>query len=436
MTRIEELTQKRDDLRGKLKTLFQAHPNLDFSTEDRATIEGANKELEPIVKELEELTQISKLRDDILATAAGTDALKGGALPLAEVNPATGKPFTESEISDFASKFASNEFERQMSQRGGGLENPLISRAMAKGFMESPTFKKFNKFEAKPDKAPTSELEIKALLDTTGFVPAVTRSGLLISLPLRRLVVADLFPQGAIAQNRFVYMEETSETDAAAPVAEAGQKPESAMAFAEASAAVRKIATVLPVTDELFEDAPAMQAYIQGRLITFLQLAEENQLLNGDGVAPNLLGILANPGIQTQAKGTDTAPDAIYKAATKIQTVAFLDASAIVMNPTDWQNIRLLKDANGQYLFGSPLAGDVERLFGYTVVKTAAIAAGTSLVGSFDLGGMIFRRTGIAFAVSTEHADFFIFNKLMLRVEERLAFPVFRPQAFCTVTGL
>lgn len=436
MTRIEELREKKDRIRGELRELFKAKPNLDFTPEERSKIEGGNKELEGVVSELEGLEQLDRLKNDLLATETGTDVLAGGGLPLGEIDPDTGKPYTDSKLDDIAGRIASKEFDRQMSARGGGLENPVISRAIAGSFVKSASFKKYNKFAATPERAPATEVEIKALLDTTGFTPAVTRSNLLISLPLRRLVVADLFPQGAIAQSQFVYMEETSETNAAGAVAEAGQKPESALAFAERSAKVRKIATVLPVTDELFEDAPAMQAYLQGRLITFLQQAEENQLLNGSGVAPNLLGILNNPGIQNQPKGADTAPDAIYKAATLVQTVAFLDPSAIVMNPLNWQTIRLLKDSTGNYLFGSPLAGDVERLFGYTVVKTPAIAAGTALVGAFDLGGMIFRRTGIAFAVSTEHADFFIFNKLMLRVEERLAFPVFRPQAFCTVTGL
>jgi hypothetical protein len=33
---------------------------------------------------------------------------------------------------------------------------------------------------------------------------------------------------------------------------------------------------------------------------------------------------------------------------------AFVDPSAIVMHPTDWQAIRLLKDANNQYFAGGP----------------------------------------------------------------------------------
>jgi HK97 family phage major capsid protein len=228
-------------------------------------------------------------------------------------------------------------------------------------------------------------------------------------------------------------MVETTATNNAAAVAEGGTKPESALAFTEESADVRKIATVLPVTDELFDDAPAMRSYVQGRLIVFLQLAEENQLLNGSGVSPNIQGILNNPDILTHAKGADTYADALYKAMTMIQVTSQLTVSGIALNPMDWQTIRLSKDTTGQYLFGSPLSGDIERIFGYPVVKTTALTQGTGLPGAWDLAAMILRRTGIQFAVATEHADFFIKNLLMLRVEERLAFPVFRPEGFCEV---
>jgi HK97 family phage major capsid protein len=438
MTRREELEAKQAELRGKIGQLFKDKPALDFTTEERATIENGNKELATISTEIEGIKAMEAMRDQYLNDATGLPGV-GGGLPL----PGSGQPgagggtkTTDSQIADAAAAYAKADFERRMIGAGGGLENPVLSERIAKSFIESASFKQFNKASTKPEKAPESEIQTKALLDTTGFVPAATRSNLLISLPLRRLVVADLFPQGTITQRAFVYMEETSETNAAAAVAEGGTKPESALAFAERTANVRKIATVLPVTDELFDDAPAMQAYLQGRLTVFLQMAEENALLNGSGVAPNIQGVLNNPGILTQARATDTAPDAFYKAATKVATTSFLDVSAFVMHPVDWQNIRLLKDTTNQYLFGSPLNGDIERLFGYPVVKTPAIAQGTGLAGAFDLGGFIFRRTGIMFAVSTEHADFFIKNQLMLRVEERLAFPVFRPSAFCTVTGL
>ena len=179
-----------------------------------------------------------------------------------------------------------------------------------------------------------------------------------------------------------------------------------------------------------------MRAYVENRLRTFIVQREDGQLLNGNGTTPNLRGILNVVGIQTQAKGADPVPDAIYKGITKIAVNAFLDASGVVIHPNDWQDIRLLRTADGIYIWGNPSEAGPERIWGLPIVKTTRITEGTALVGAFRDGSQIFRRSELAFAVSDSHSDFFQKNLLALRVEERLALVVFRPSAFCTITGI
>lgn len=447
-TRLEFLNGQIHAKREELAQLLKSKPNRDFTTEELAKIKGLNDDLAPLAEEAEQLKSVEKIINETESYLSKNSPV-GEKLPGGKQGKATGIQLTtgdvislrdekgellpDSEIADRITEYAKSRLEAATIDGPGGLGSAKANFELANAFINSAAFKNYNSVEKR---SPAVEVEVKTLLDTTGFPVFSQRSNLIVGYSLRRPVIADLMPNGTITQPRFLYMEEITNTNNAAAVAEGGQKPESALAFEEKDAPVRKIATVLPVTDELFQDAPAMRSYVQGRMTIFLQLAEENQLLNGSGVAPNLEGILTNAGIQTQAKGADTIPDAIYKAATKIEVNAFLPATGVVMHPNDWQRVRLLKDANGQYLFGSPLAGDIERIFGYAVVKTQAIAEGTALVGAWDAAAMVLRRTGISFAVSTEHADFFIYNKLMLRIEERLAMPVFRPAGFCEVTGL
>lgn len=449
-TRLEFLNTQIRAKREELAEVLKSKPNRDFSTEELNKIKGLNDELSPLAEEQEGLSAASKIMDETEAylskhapvgerlPSGKTNEVIGIQMPNGEVlslRNEKGDLLPDSQIAERIAEYAKATMERVSSPDfdGGGLGSRKADFALAEAFINSAAFKQYNPVSRT---SPTAEIEVKTLLDTTGFPVFSQRSNMLVPYPLRRPVVADLMPNGTITQPRFLYMEETTSTNLADTVAEGAQKPESALAFTERDAPVRKIATVLPVTDELFQDAPAMRSYVQGRMTIFLQLAEEDQLLNADGVAPNLEGIYENAGIQTQAKGVDTIPDAIYKAATKVEVNSFLPATGVVIHPNDWQRVRLLKDSTGNYLFGSPMIGDIERIFGYPVVKTQATTEGKALVGAFDAAAMVLRRTGISFAVSTEHSDFFIKNKLMLRIEERLAFPIFRPSGFCEVTGL
>jgi HK97 family phage major capsid protein len=423
-----------------------------FTEEELKEFVGLNGELDPLSKEQETLQLVEKAATETEAYIAGQKA--GGADPgglphqakqdlidTLQLKDERGQWLSEEKIKDAIDGYAKTKAAEMIA--GGGLNHGALmgfepqpeqkAALLADLYVKSDAFKKYSKVARKSPEAEVVPDFSKALFDTSAFPIQSIRSNVLLPILFRRLVIEDLLPSGTITQPRFLYMVETVATNNAAPVAEGGTKPESALAFAEESADVRKIATVLPVTDEMFEDAPLMRSYVQQRLLTFLSLARENQILNGSGVAPNILGILNNPGIQSHSKGADSIADALYKAVTLIEVNAKLNASGIVMHPTDWQTVRLAKDSVGQYLFGSPLAGDIERIFGYPVVKSLALTQGTSLPGAWDTAAMFLRRTGVAFAVAMEHADFFIKNLLMLRVEERVALPVFRPQGFVEV---
>lgn len=276
-----------------------------------------------------------------------------------------------------------------------------------------------------------------ATFDTpTSALTEYDRQPPMVLLGQQRLLVANLFAQGQTGMNTIRYVQETSYTNAATTVAEGATKPEATWATGEVDAPVRKIAVTSKVTDELFSDFPAMASYIDNRMRFMVGQTEETQLLSGNGTAPNLRGVLNVVGIQTQPKGADNGPDAIMKAIVKVQAVGFFEPDAVVQHPTDWQNIRLLKDANGNYIFGQPGIQATRQIWGYPVVVTTAITVGTSLVGAFQLGGQIFYRDGLRVESANQNEDDFKTNKIAIRAEQREALAIYRPKAFCTVTGL
>ena len=152
-----------------------------------------------------------------------------------------------------------------------------------------------------------------------------------------------MFDQIQTDQNAFVYLEETTFTNNAGEIAESGDissANESALAFTERTESIRKIATFLPVTDELLADVAGIQGYVNSRLTTMMTLRMDNQLLNGDGSAPNLTGVLNKSGINTFAYGSYSGElrkiGQIYQAITEIRKDAFIEPDAVVMHPSDW----------------------------------------------------------------------------------------------------
>jgi HK97 family phage major capsid protein len=260
----------------------------------------------------------------------------------------------------------------------------------------------------------------------------------ILELPRVALMVNDLIPQGTTNSNAVLYLREKTFTNAAAAVAEGATKPESTLVFDQATAPVQKIAHWLPVTEEMLEDYPAIQSFIDARLRYGLDRTREDQLLNGTGIAPNLLGILATPGLTAaQARGADTTMDAVLKEIVKIATAALIQPDAVVMNPINWQTVQLAKNANGNYLGSGPWAPpQPPTLWGFPVAVTPAIVANTALVGAFRTGAQVFNKGGVRVEISNSHSDFFVKNLIAIRAEERLALAVYRPSGFGLVTGL
>lgn len=261
----------------------------------------------------------------------------------------------------------------------------------------------------------------------------------IIALRQRRIHVAALFASGVTNSNAVTSMKEVTFTNAAAPTAEGAAKPESALAFDAVTDGVVKIPHWLPITEEVLEDVPALRSYVDARLRLGVNLAFDNQLLNGNGTPPNMTGVLNRSGLATAvARGADTNADAILKQIAAIASDKDVVPDGIVVHPTNWLTIQLSKNGAGDYYAsGGPFAAPrVPMLWGLPVAVTSAIAANTALVGAFGEAGQVFIRSGIRVEVSNSHNDYFVKNLLAIRAEMRAALSIYRPDCFGTVTGL
>ena len=247
----------------------------------------------------------------------------------------------------------------------------------------------------------------------------------------RRLTIRDLIMPGRTVSNMIQFVKETGFTNAAAPVSEGSLKPESSIAYALTQSAVVTIAHWIKASKQILDDFAALQSNIDGRLRYGLALVEENQLLKGSGVGNNLNGIYtqATAYVAPIVVPTPTAIDVLRLMLLQAELAEY-PATGIVLHPSDWAAIELLKETTGGYIFANPQALATPALWGRPVVATQAMTVDTALVGAFRMGAQIFDREDANVVVSSENTDDFIRNMVTIRCEERLALATYRPEAF------
>lgn len=266
-----------------------------------------------------------------------------------------------------------------------------------------------------------------------------------VDTAIRDLEVRDLFGAESISGNALKYFVLGAREDNAAPapgtVDEAGAKPQFHIVETSATVTLQKIAGWFYETDELLEDNAFLKSALDARGMYELDARVEAYLLST---------LLATSGLNTDtyAYGADVDPDTVFEAIMTIKSQSGLNADAIVMHPTDYQAIRLLKDGTsgtiGQYygggcFYGPYGNGNVNQqpgLWGLKTIITPNITQGTVLVGAFKQGASVITKAGegARIEVVTGDHDDAIYNRVTVVVEERLALAVRRPKAFVKIT--
>jgi HK97 family phage major capsid protein len=297
----------------------------------------------------------------------------------------------------------------------------------------------FEAFAAKASRGARFGATINAAVTESGNADLVLPSRVpgVVGPALRRLTVRDLLNWGRTTSNAVEFVKENVFTNSADVVSEnpVNGKPESNITFTLDSAPVATIAHWIHASKQVLSDVPMLQSYIDGRLRHGLKLKEEAQLLLGSGTGLNISGLYTEATAYSQPAGVGVVADEQrldrLRLALLQAELAEYNATGIVLHPVDWTMIELLKsDTEHQYLFANPHSITTPMIWGRPVVSTAAMAAGTYLVGAFSMGAQGWDREDINVTVSLEDRDNVIKNMVTILVEERLALTIYRPQAF------
>ena len=283
-------------------------------------------------------------------------------------------------------------------------------------------------FESKAVNDMTFALNFPTADSSVAFV----RPGI-IAPPPRRTHIRELLTGGSMgAKSTFDYVKETSTEGAIAAVAEGALKPQIELNLQEFSVRAEWLAGFLVISRNMLDDITGMSTYLQSRLPELLLRAEDTALLSGTGVTPQISGITT--------AGNFTAPTSSYTIDVEqlVGAIAQLEgydrqADRILLNPADYYRLWLNKaSGSGEY----DLPGLVQvingtmYIGGVPVYKSNALAVDKFIVGDWAMGANLIMREAPRVEFFFEDVDNVRKNMVTVRVEERIAFPIYGDNYF------
>jgi len=289
--------------------------------------------------------------------------------------------------------------------------------------------------------ARSASFEVKADMtvaaDFTGeVIPADRVAGYKFD-PSRSVHVRNLIPQGSTSSDVVRFVKESGYSNGAATAAEGATLAQSDFDMTASDANVRKIGTYFRISEEMLADTPQLTSYLSARAPEKLLSVEDTQILSGNGTAPNLSGIITDAAdFDTSASGAfyqsvESANEFDVLVATLNQlALSEYQADYIMLNPTDFHKILLLKDTQNSYLKDQVYAGLQPAFMGVPVVINTAISAGTFLAGNFGVGTQLWVRDNVGVEFFREDGTNVRDGFVTVRVSERIALTNYLPNAF------
>jgi len=242
----------------------------------------------------------------------------------------------------------------------------------------------------------------------------------------RALRIVDLLNTVPTNSNAWQFVRELLWTNSAAEVAEGAAKAESVLTFEDATVNVRTIAHFLKASNQILADAPALKAYIDGRLRHGVDMREDTQLVAGNGTGQNISGMITSGNFTAHAPVTgDTQLDTLNKCKYALIAAEY-QADGVLMNPADWGAIERLKTSDLAYLVGNPFGQIVPMVWGLPVVVSNAMTSGSYLMADFATSYDHILRQGTVIDVGFVGDDF-TKNLVTIRAEKRAALATVRP---------
>lgn len=267
--------------------------------------------------------------------------------------------------------------------------------------------------------------------DYTGEVIAADRLGGVFADPLRSIHIRDFLNTTTTQSDLIRYVTESAFNDQTADRAEGVAYGESDFDLTAATAPVEKIGTYMTMSKEMFKDTPFMMNYLDTRGMGRLRNREDQRILYGTGVAPQISGLTTSAAAYSDILA-DAQVNRIDVLAASV-TQAMLNEyrpNIILLHPNDYLQTILEKDTQGNYLIPGAWSGQLPVINGARVIQNTAVTSDDFLTGDFTMGATLAIREDFNITFSDSHSTDFIDGNITVLFEERIALPIHNSNAF------
>lgn len=269
-----------------------------------------------------------------------------------------------------------------------------------------------------------SSIDIPTLVQPN--VVPMDRPGRLVDLLVNRQTVPG---------NAFEFFRQTTRTNNAAVVADAGTKPTSTFTVTPVEDRCRVIAHLSePVPNRLLFDHDELRAWLDSELREGLLDALEDEVLSGAGTGEHMTGIINTDDVVSV--DFDTSVPKTLRGALAAAQVAGVAPNAWVVHPNDVATLDLmLETSSNAYLLDGYVNGTARsaNVFGGSDIQrvvSPSVTEGTALLADWSKARLYVRED---VRIDLDPFTEFSTNRTILRAEMRVGFAVLRPESFSVI---
>lgn len=276
----------------------------------------------------------------------------------------------------------------KIKQNGGMLTSVNAVEKAVGDFMETPKFGEYVNNRSKS--SGTFELSLKGIISVTdSTVQPLTQNGKTgkvvtdvneSKLNLRDLLTVDTGDPTALTLS---WERVTKFNRNATAVSENGMLAESSLSFVEETSNVKRIGTHMNISKRLLKSKTYLVSFILNRLPSFVKIAENYQILFGDGQGDNLKGLTAYDEVKCVSKFIGNS----------WLTLAAGKIASIKPNGAKTQMIVTLEEAN-------------DKIYDGAKVTLAGATKNTGLNATFDVHKMNDEQFAVDFANGSDETAF------------------------------